>query len=621
MSLRGMNALTQWQAAVDGCMRMRYLVWTLVVTAGLCPIAGAAIYSSSTTPIAIADNDSTGVTKTISVPDSVSISDINVAVHITHPNISNLIVRLRSPVGTEVTLHDGINVGTVSVIALYDDDCGTAPDGPGTLADYSGQNTSGTWTLSVSDNALNDTGTLDDWQLIVNSPPTGEGITGHFNPVANQEAGRTVTVFNPFTTPMTQVAIVSAEPLGDYCVEVPAGVYWIQAATFSLDCGKFYKEARLTVVVSGQKTTEDFVFNATKASCGGGNILPPAVVGTVLDSVSGLPIPNAAVSLDSGAAAPTVSGTYFFTLASVGGHTVQASATGYINGSAQSVSGGTTQPEIVDLFLDPAPPPPVVNSIVRADANPTNAATAQFAVTFSVAVTGVTNDDFALTPSGISGASVTGISGTGASRTVTVNTGSGTGMLRLDVNDNDSIVDAIFSTPLGGAGLGNGNFTTGEIYTIDRTPPDVAISSAAPDPTVTSPIPVTVSFTEPVTGFDATDIIVSNASVANFAGSNADYSFDLIPAAAGLVTADIAAGAALDSVGNANTAASQFARTFSTGDPSDIDHDGAINAVDVQLVINAALGLDIGARNADINSDTTINAVDVQLVINAALAK
>ncbi len=51
----------------------------------------------------------------------------------------------------------------------------------------------------------------------------------------------------------------------------------------------------------------------------------------------------------------------------------------------------------------------------------------------------------------------------------------------------------------------------------------------------------------------------------------------------------------------------------------DINRDGLVNAVDVQLVINAVLGLDIWPHEADVNGDDAVNAVDVQLVINAAL--
>lgn len=52
----------------------------------------------------------------------------------------------------------------------------------------------------------------------------------------------------------------------------------------------------------------------------------------------------------------------------------------------------------------------------------------------------------------------------------------------------------------------------------------------------------------------------------------------------------------------------------------DINGDGWVNAVDVQLVINAALGLALPQGfDADVNGDGVVNAIDVQLVINAAL--
>ncbi|HRJ74485.1 MAG TPA: hypothetical protein PLX90_00735, partial [Anaerolineales bacterium] len=50
--------------------------------------------------------------------------------------------------------------------------------------------------------------------------------------------------------------------------------------------------------------------------------------------------------------------------------------------------------------------------------------------------------------------------------TVTVNTGTGNGTIRLDLIDNDSIVDSS-NRPLGGVGAGNGNFV-GEMYTVNK---------------------------------------------------------------------------------------------------------------------------------------------------------
>ena len=55
------------------------------------------------------------------------------------------------------------------------------------------------------------------------------------------------------------------------------------------------------------------------------------------------------------------------------------------------------------------------------------------------------------------------------------------------------------------------------------------------------------------------------------------------------------------------------------GNPLDVNNDGAVDAVDIQLVINAVLGRDISPYNGDVNGDNEVNAVDIQLVVNAAL--
>ena len=115
----------------------------------------------------------------------------------------------------------------------------------------------------------------------------------------------------------------------------------------------------------------------------------------------------------------------------------------------------------------------IVTSIVRADPNPTNATSVNFTVTFSKDVTNVDMaapfSDFALTTSpSISGVSITGVSGSGATYTVTVNTGSGNGTIRLDVIDNDTIIDDV-GHQLGGTGINNGNFTSGEFYKVHKS--------------------------------------------------------------------------------------------------------------------------------------------------------
>ncbi len=108
---------------------------------------------------------------------------------------------------------------------------------------------------------------------------------------------------------------------------------------------------------------------------------------------------------------------------------------------------------------------PYVTIITRADANPTSSASVDFEVIFSEAVTGVDKTDFSLTTTGVIGAFVSSVIGSGDTYTATVKTGTGNGTIRLDVVDNDSIKDA-FNNPLGGVGAGNGDFTSGEVYDI-----------------------------------------------------------------------------------------------------------------------------------------------------------
>jgi hypothetical protein len=98
--------------------------------------------------------------------------------------------------------------------------------------------------------------------------------------------------------------------------------------------------------------------------------------------------------------------------------------------------------------------------------------------------------------------------------------------------------------------------------------PLVATVSGTPDPTNSSPIPVSVMFSEPVSGFSVLDVTVSNATVTNFADSGSNYSFNLAPSGQGILTADIAEGVAKDSDGNGNLAAAQFARTYDSVAPT-----------------------------------------------------
>ena len=144
-----------------------------------------------------------------------------------------------------------------------------------------------------------------------------------------------------------------------------------------------------------------------------------------------------------------------------------------------------------------------VSSITRAGSNPTNAASINFTVTFNVPVNGVDMNDFSVTVGGaVTDASISGVVGSGASYSVSVNTGSGDGTIRLDLIDDDSITDQIYDLKLGGTGEGNGNFSTGEVYLMDKTSPITTIDSGPVSLTTSPNATFQFSAAETASGFE-----------------------------------------------------------------------------------------------------------------------
>ena len=88
----------------------------------------------------------------------------------------------------------------------------------------------------------------------------------------------------------------------------------------------------------------------------------------------------------------------------------------------------------------------------------------------------------------------------------------------------------------------------------------MTIASAASEP-VSGPFLITVTFSEPVTGFELQDLVVGNGRASELQGNQASYTATVTPTASGAVTVDIATGAAEDSAGNPSAAANQFSIT------------------------------------------------------------
>lgn len=187
--------------------------------------------------------------------------------------------------------------------------------------------------------------------------------------------------------------------------------------------------------------------------------------------------------------------------------------------------------------------PPTVVSIVRTNGEVTADSSVSWTVTFSESVTGVNAADFALVATGgLSGGTVTSVTGSGATRTVTASTGSGSGTLGLNLVDDDTILDTV-SNRLGGTGAGNGN-ATGQTYTFDRRAP-VLTSVAMLDTNANGKVDrVTATFDEALASMTATTpwTLTGVPSAGSLASVNTSASTATLIITEGAGAADTAVG-------------------------------------------------------------------------------
>ncbi|GAA4363055.1 hypothetical protein GCM10023185_31480 [Hymenobacter saemangeumensis] len=479
--------------------------------------------------------------------------------------------------------------------------------------------------------------------------------------------------------------------------------------------------ATVTTAVASSITTTGATLGGNVSSDGGVSVSERGVVYSTSNMVPTTANTKVIIGSGTGAFSQAVSG-------------LSASTTYYVRAYAINAIG--TAYGAVQTFTTPAAPT-TVTAINRVGGSLTNAASVSFTVTFAASVTGLSASNFSLTTSGLSGASVSGVSGSGTTYTVTVNTGTGSGSLQLNLANSTGMSPSVSNVPFAGQSFtidrvappapvlltppngstlnnptpsytgtgeagttiiiivdgspigttpadaaGNWSFTqpsaltqgahtaratatdaAGNIspssntntftvdtvppaapvvalpangsllntvtptysgtaeagstvtvivdgsplgtttasaggawsfaqptaltqgahtvratatdaagnvspnsntntFTVDTTAPTVAVSSTASNPTNSSPIPVTVTFSEAVSGFVAGDVTVSNGTVSGFSGSGSVYTFNVTPTAGGTVTVNIAAGVAQDAAGNGNTAAPTFTITY-----------------------------------------------------------
>jgi len=212
-------------------------------------------------------------------------------------------------------------------------------------------------------------------------------------------------------------------------------------------------------------------------------------------------------------------------------------------------------------------------TISSTESSPTNVTPIPITITFSKNVTGFDSTDVIIT-----NASLSGFTGSGTTYAFDL----------IPAQDTTITVDIPAEVAQDDQGVGNAAAAQFSIV-FNGTAPTVVISSSIASPTNVTPIPIGVTFSEPVTGFDSSDVAVVNGTLSTFTGTDSSYSFNLIPDQDGTVTINIAAGAAQDEAGNDNYAATQFSMVYDGTAPvlaSLSPADNATNiATDADLVL------------------------------------
>ncbi len=291
----------------------------------------------------------TDKTDTITVSASGTVSAVSVAVDITHPWRGDLLVQLVSPDNQIVTLHNRVGGSADDITETY------------TLEYGDDVSISGDWQLRMNDNYYLDSGVLNSWTLTL-----GDGTnSGPITSVTGSGSQYLVTV--------------SAPEAGTYNLDVSSDNNIVDSASNSL--------SGLTPT-----TGDDQSYTVTSSI----DRTPPTIqlVGqSPADTVLGTPYDDAGATCTDvvdGDITSQIQITNLVNTSLAGTYTVTFTCDDSAGNPAAPI---TRTVNVIDT-------PPTVTSITRS--NPatisTNLNTLEFAVLFSEAVTGVSTDDFELSP-------------------------------------------------------------------------------------------------------------------------------------------------------------------------------------------------------------------------------
>ena len=124
----------------------------------------------------IPDHD--GISNSINIWRDGTVENIKVHIHITHPFVGDLSLKLTSPSGREITLRNREGGAADNLIITYEGEA---------TQEFKGERTLGLWTLHVEDHATRDSGTLDSWGIDLDYAETQNYNSEIFIPDAASE--------------------------------------------------------------------------------------------------------------------------------------------------------------------------------------------------------------------------------------------------------------------------------------------------------------------------------------------------------------------------------------------------------------------------------------------------
>ena len=219
---------------------------------------------------------------------------------------------------------------------------------------------------------------------------------------------------------------------------------------------------------------------------------------------------------------------------------------------------------------------------------------------FDETVSGFTAGDVVLTNASIS--NFTAVDGDTYTATITPD---GSGNMTIDVP----------SASAQDAGGNDNNAASQVAVTYDATAPTVDIQG---EPAATNgAFPVTFEFSEDVTGFDGSDVTLTNATLSNFTAVDGNtYTATITPDGNGNVAIDVPAAVAQDAATNDNTAATQAIVVYDADAPgvSINNAPGTINStapfnvtVDFTEDVNGFTSGDVSVTNATVTGFTQVD--------------